>query len=61
MQDREDLARRALTGKYESLQDVATLRKRFGPLLAEAKLIGIEVDRLEAVLAEVRLRWAPAS
>jgi hypothetical protein len=54
--DREDLARRALTGKYESVHDVAALRSRISTLLAEADSIAVEVTRLETVLANVSAR-----
>jgi phage shock protein A len=58
--DREDLARRALAGKYESIHEVAALRNEIRGLLAEADSIAVEVTRLETVLANVsarRARW----
>jgi phage shock protein A len=57
--DREDLARRALSEKYESLSLAAELGQRMGILEAKADGIAVEVQRLEAVLSAAKA-WQPS-
>lgn len=61
--DREDLARRALNRKYDSIGKIAGLRQRAARLDAKADAIVVEVARLEDILAAVkdRLRSKPAA
>jgi phage shock protein A len=54
--DREDLARRALNRKYDSIGKLEGLRQRAAALHAEAAAIAVEVARLEDVLSAVKDR-----
>lgn len=54
--DRENLARRALNEKYDSVRKVEGLRQRADILEAEADAIAAEVARLEDVLAAAKDR-----
>lgn len=51
---REDLARRALSEKYESISEAAELDQRIDILEAKADGIAIEVQRLEEVLSAAK-------
>ncbi len=54
--DREDLARRALNRKYDSIRKIEGLRQQADILDARADAIAVEVSRLEDVLAAVKDR-----
>ena len=54
--DREDLARRALNQKYDSVRKVEGLRQRADILEAKADAIAAEVARLQDVLAAAKDR-----
>ncbi len=55
---REDLARRALSEKYESIGGAADLGQRIDILEAKADAIAAEVQRLEVVLVAAKA-WQP--
>ena len=54
--DREDLARRALNRKYDSIGKIGGLRQQADILDAKADAIAVEVARLKDVLAAVKDR-----